>query len=79
MEEDTILHKKFSELHVELVNKIILFCKENNVKCDIFRLSGDCLMPSIEFGSWHPATDSTFELVKTDEKTNEIKSVLFSA
>lgn len=59
--------EKFKELHIELVNIVINFCKENNIDVDEFYLNADALHTSINFGKWHPCTDSCFELVKLNE------------
>lgn len=63
------LHKKFYNLHINIVNQIINFCKENNVQADNLHLSADCLNESIEYGKWCPYTDSSFSLYNNDEET----------
>ena len=66
--QDDNLTRKFRELHKELVNKIISFCKENNISIDEFHLNADELAGSIEFGSWQSCTDSCLTFEKfTDE------------
>lgn len=67
---DPELHKAFGELHTTIVNMIIQFCKEHNLKnIDEFRVSADGIMGSIEFGEWCPCTDSSMSMieVKKDE------------
>lgn len=66
------LHKAFSELHKKLVDEVIKFCKEHNLKdVDEFKLSADGLSDSIEFGEWICCTDSSMSMfqLKKDEKT----------
>lgn len=67
--QDDELNEKFNKFHVEIVNKIILFCKENNIEIDSFTLYADCLKDSIKAGEWEPCTDSSFEfnITPTDE------------
>lgn len=66
------LHTAFSELHEKLVNEIIQFCKEHNLKnVTEVHLSADGLEGSFEYGKWAPATDSSMSLIidKVEEKT----------
>ena len=56
-QDETVKHK-FDELHVELVDHIVKFCKENDIMVDNFSLTGDGLKDSIKFGEWTPFTDS---------------------
>lgn len=60
--KDQELDDKFSKLHEELVNKVIAWCKENNVRCDDFHLGIDGMLASIDYGSWTPGTDSSCTL-----------------
>lgn len=54
---------KFDELHKELVDKIIRFCKENGINNAFsFDLYADGVNDSISFGYWTPSTDSSFSL-----------------
>lgn len=55
------IEKKWSELHEEIVNKIVLFLKENGVNnvSDV-NLSIDSIESSILKGTWIPYTDSSF-------------------
>ena len=62
--QDAEINRKFRDLHLKIVNEVISFCKENDITVDELYLRADCLNESIKFGSWHPATDSCFELVK---------------
>ena len=39
--QDEDLTYKFRALHKELVNKFILFCKENNITIDEFHFNND--------------------------------------
>ena len=66
--QDEELTMKFRALHLEIVNKIISFCKENNIDVDEFHLNADELHDSIKYGSWQACTDSVFSMIKfTDE------------
>lgn len=67
------LEEKFFKLHEEIIDKIIVFCKENNVMANMISLTASCVSPSIEYGEWTPCTDSAFGLY--DEKDN---SIIFS-
>ena len=60
--QDEELTKKFFDLHVEIVDKIAAFCKENNITVDEFHINGDGLMCSIKEGKWSACTDSSFTL-----------------
>lgn len=70
--QDAEITKKFKELHVKIVNEVISFCKDNGIIVDEFYLHADGLDESIKLGSWQPATDSQFELVR-DTEGNEDK------
>ena len=66
--QDEEITKKFRDLHTELVNKVISFCKENNIIVDELHLDADCLEDSIKAGSWQSCTDSAFSIIRfTDE------------
>ncbi len=66
-QDDNLTHK-FRELHEELVNRIISFCKENNISIDEFHLNADNVNGSIPYGEWQSCTDSAFSMIKfTDE------------
>lgn len=77
--QDVEITKKFRELHVKIVNEVISFCKDNGITVDEFYLHADGLDESIKFGSWQPATDSQFELVKDAEGDEDKETFLFSA
>lgn len=76
--QDAEITKKFKELHVKIVNEVILFCKDNGIIVDEFYLHADGLDESIKFGSWQPATDSQFELVRDTEGNEDKETFLFS-
>lgn len=65
--QDEDLNEKFRELHHELVNRIISFCKENDIVIDEFSLSADGLAESIPTGKWQACTDSGFVFRKFSE------------
>ena len=60
--QDKDLKKKFDNLHVEIVNKVIDFCKENNIQIDEFNIYADGVRDSISFGEWTCVTDSCFRM-----------------
>ena len=60
--QDRDLKKKFDNLHVEIVNKVIDFCKENNIQIDEFNIYADGVRESIPFGKWTSVTDSSFRM-----------------
>lgn len=62
------INEKFNDLHHRLVNDIVSFCKENNIEASSVQFGIDGLESSLEFGSWHPCTDSSFRICnKNDE------------
>jgi hypothetical protein len=73
------INRKFRDLHLKIVNEVISFCKGNNIIVDELFLRADSLSESIKFGSWHPATDSQFELVKDVEGDDYKQTFLFPA
>jgi hypothetical protein len=50
---------------------VVTFCIEHNIDVDDFDVYADGLSSSIEYGSWHPGTDSSFRLGigKLDDKS----------
>lgn len=73
--QDEMLTRKFIDLHTQIVDKIIKFCKDNDINIDEFHLSADGVMNSIKEGKWMPYTDSSFTL-ETD--LNKHKPFLLS-
>lgn len=63
-QENFKIKKEFDELHKDLVNKIVEFCSKYNLPISDAHLTIDSLHDSIEFGSWHPSTDSSFVLYR---------------
>lgn len=59
---DDELKRKFFDLHVEIVDKIISFCKDNNVMIDEIHFNADGVRDSIPSGKWTSCTDSAFRL-----------------
>lgn len=52
------------ELQKKLIQTVINFIKENKLNdIDEIEFKVDCLKPSVEFGSWCPATDSYLGVV----------------
>ena len=72
--QDDNLTRKFRELHTELVNKIISFCKENNISIDEFHLNADGVDGSIPYGEWQSCTDSGFSMIKFTDEYNDVVS-----
>lgn len=72
MENRTELEKKWYELHIEIVNKLIAFCKENNLKdvTDI-NLGIDGVKFSVESGEWTAATDSFLTAMEINRMGDE--------
>lgn len=73
-QDDNLTHK-FRELHKELVNKIISFCKENNISIDEFHLNADGVDGSIPYGEWQSCTDSGFSMIKFTDEYNDVVSL----
>ncbi len=69
--KDEQTSKDFSDLHKKIVNLVVTFCIEHNIDVDDFDVYADGLSSSIEYGSWHPGTDSSFRLGigKLDDKS----------
>ena len=62
------VNKKFRELHHKLVNEIISFCLENEIKIDEFSLNADGVQGSILYGTWQPCTDSCLSFYVEDRR-----------
>lgn len=62
--KDEKVIEAFRELHINLVNKVIIFCKEHNIDIDELSLNANGLKTSIKEGYWTPATDSCFIIEK---------------
>ena len=66
------LKKEWQNLHEELVQKIINWVKEHNIAdVDFVAFRVDCLSASVDFGKWHPDTDSCLELYKYNEDPDD--------
>ena len=64
------MEENFYELHRRLVQEVINFCKENNIEnADTLLFSVDYLQDSIKAGNWHPGTDSSLQLLDSNQKT----------
>lgn len=53
------LNDKLYELHKNIMNLVINFCKENNIRPEYGYFGVDDLGSSIDAGQWHPGTDSS--------------------
>jgi hypothetical protein len=73
--QDEEITKKFRSLHTELVNKVITFCKDNNIVIDEFHLNADELQGSIPYGEWKSCTDSAFSMIKFTDEYNDVVSM----
>ena len=73
--QDDNITRKFRELHTELVNKIISFCKENNISIDEFHLNADGVNGSIPYREWQSCTDSGFSMIKFTDEYNDVVSL----
>lgn len=73
--QDDDLTKKFRDLHYEIVNKIITFCKENNIIVDEFHLNADELQESIHYGKWQACTDSEFSMIRFTDEYKDVVSM----
>ena len=62
--QDERLNYEFRKLHKFLVEQVIIFCKNNNITIDEFKLDADGLPGSIKEGSWQPCTDSGLTFMK---------------
>lgn len=80
MENRTELEKKWYELHIEIVNKLIAFCKENNLN-DItdIELGIDGVNFSINCGEWTAATDSYLTAIQHDKMRGEEPKVILNS
>lgn len=68
---DPKLHEAFSELHHKIIDMIVSFCKEHNLKdVDAVSISADGLTGSIDYGEWTCFTDSSMTLYKTVKDGN---------
>lgn len=72
--QDDVLTNKFRQLHYDIVNQIIRFCKENNIDVDEFHLNADSLNDSIKSGEWKACTDSSFSMIKFTDEYNDVIS-----
>lgn len=77
--QDPDTTKKFRDLHKELVDRVIVWCNENNVNIDEFHLHADGIRESIPYASWQPCTDSGLEMYRNEDlEEGETDPYLFS-
>lgn len=70
---DPELHDAFSDLHEQIVNLVINFCKEHNLTdVDEFHVGANGIKGSIPYGVWCPCTDSSMSIIKLVENTEEV-------
>ena len=62
--QDKAINDSFRRLHKEIVNKVILWCREHNIVVDDFSMHAYDLPDSIKEGKWMGSTDSFFALKK---------------
>lgn len=65
--QDDDINKEFRELHTNIINQIIQFCKKHNIDIDEIHLNADGVAGSIPYGEWQACTDSYFGLDKFTE------------
>ena len=71
--QDDELNEKFRNLHRDLVNTIIKFCKDNDLEIDEASLRIDGLKDSIPFGEWQACTDSSLVFYTNNRNLKEIQ------
>ena len=59
VKDNAKIQEKIYDLHNEIVNMIIMFCKYNDILPQMVSFNVDMLAPSIEAGMWTAATDSS--------------------
>ncbi len=70
---DPELHKAFSQLHEDIVNLVIKFCKDHNLTdVDEFYVGADGIKGSIPYSIWCPCTDSDMSIIKLVKNTEEV-------
>lgn len=72
--QDPDITQDFRNLHTEIVNKVIKFCKDHGIEIDDFYINADGVRGSIPYGEWCPFTDSSFSMYKFDEEHPNMKS-----
>lgn len=75
---DPQIRQAFLDLHKKLVNEIVNFCREYKIEANSAVLFANDLEDSIEFGEWHPSTDSSFELWDYSEEEQDARTLLYS-
>ncbi len=69
---DPELHDAFSDLHEQIVNLVVKFCKDHNLTdVDEFHIGADGIKGSIPYGIWCPCTDSSMSIIKLIKNTEE--------
>lgn len=62
------IDEKLYYLHRLIMQEIIDFCKRNNIDADYVSFNADMIADSIEFGRWHPGTDSSLAIFDKNKK-----------
>ena len=70
--QDEDLNKAFIDLHHEIVDKIVKFCKDHNLEIDEAEITVDRIAGSIQYGSWQACTDSTMLMFKDTRSVKDI-------
>ncbi len=69
---DPELHDAFSDLHEQIVNLVVNFCKEHNLTdVDEFYVSANGIKGSVPYGVWCSCTDSDMSIIKLVENAEE--------
>ena len=66
--QDEELNYAFINLHHEIIDKVVRFCKDNNIEADDFCVSADGMRVSIPYGAWTAGTDSAMTMFRFDEE-----------
>lgn len=72
--QDEDINYAFVNLHHEIVDKIVKFCKDHNLEIDEAEITVDGISGSIQYGSWQACTDSTMRLFKDTRSVKDIIS-----
>lgn len=65
--QDEDINYEFINLHHEIVDKIVKFCKRNNIEIDEVSFSADGIMNSVPYDQWQAGTDSSFAMWKDNK------------
>lgn len=72
--QDEDLNYAFINLHHEIVDKIVKFCKDHNLEIDEAEITVNGISGSIQYGSWQACTDSAITMFKDTRSVKDIIS-----